>query len=118
MKAMKKPILEKSIRQRYRLTVGLLVTSTGTGTAELENVKKEMQLMNMIKTSMTVNISHSLTYLLGFAATGIGNKESTVELDEDFLDFLLGGLIDELLVEGNDSLGKSLTDGIDLGSVT
>lgn len=49
MKAMKKPILEKSIRQRNRLTVGLLVTSTGTGTAELENVKKEMQLMTMIK---------------------------------------------------------------------
>jgi hypothetical protein len=58
------------------------------------------------------------TYLLGLAATGIGNKESTVELDKDFLDFLLGGLIDELLVEGNDSLGKSLTDGVDLRNVT
>lgn len=59
-----------------------------------------------------------MTYLLGFAATGIGNKESTVVLDKDFLDFLLGGLIDELLVEGNDSLGKSLTDSVDLGDVT
>jgi hypothetical protein len=59
-----------------------------------------------------------MTYLLGFAATGIGNKESTVELNKDFLDFLLGGLIDELLVEGNDSLGKSLTDSVDLGDVT
>jgi hypothetical protein len=39
-------------------------------------------------------------------------------LNEDFLDFLLGGFIDKLLVEGNDSLGKSLTDSVDLGDVT
>jgi hypothetical protein len=58
------------------------------------------------------------TDLLGLATTGIGNKEGTVELDEDFLDLLLGGLIDKLLVEGNDGLGKSLTDGVDLRSVT
>jgi hypothetical protein len=67
-----------------------LVTGTGTGTTEL----------------------------LGLAATGIGNKESTVELNENFLDLLLGSLIDKLLVEGNDSLGESLTDSIDLGNVT
>jgi hypothetical protein len=67
-----------------------LVTGTGTGTTEL----------------------------LGLAATGIGNKESTVELNKNFLDLLLGSLIDKLLVEGNDSLGESLTDSIDLGNVT
>jgi hypothetical protein len=57
-------------------------------------------------------------YLLGLAATGVGNKESTVELDKDFLDFLLGGFIDELLVEGNNGLSKSLTNGVDLRNVT
>ena len=72
------------------LTVRLLVTSTGTRTSEL----------------------------LGFTTTGISNEESTVVLDEDFLDFLLGSFINELLVESNDGLSKSLTDSVDLRSVT
>jgi hypothetical protein len=67
-------------------------------------------------TTQTTNTAKA--YLLGFTTTGIGNEESTVILNEDFLDFLLGSLIDELLVESDNSLGKSLTDGINLRSVT
>jgi hypothetical protein len=58
------------------------------------------------------------TKLLGFATTRIGNEESTVILYEDFLDFLLGSFVNVLLVEGNDGLGKSLTDSVDLRSMT
>jgi hypothetical protein len=58
------------------------------------------------------------TELLGFAATGISDEESTVVLDEDFLDFLLGSFVNVLLVESNDSLGKGLTDSVDLRGVT
>jgi hypothetical protein len=59
-----------------------------------------------------------IKYLLGLATTGIGNEKSTIVLDEGFLDLLLGSLIDKLLVESDNGLGKSLTDGVDLGSVT
>lgn len=38
--------------------------------------------------------------------------------DEDTLDLLLGGLIDEFLVEGDNTLGDGLTDGVDLSSVS
>ena len=62
--------------------------------------------------------SVSIQYLLGFAATGVSNEKGTVELNKDFLDLLLGGLIDKLLVESNNGLGKSLTDGVDLRDVT
>jgi hypothetical protein len=58
------------------------------------------------------------TELLGLAATGISDEEGTVVLEEDLLELVLGGLIDVLLVVGNDGLGKSLTDSIDLGSVS
>jgi hypothetical protein len=39
-------------------------------------------------------------------------------LNKSLLDFLLGSLINKLLVEGNNGLGKSLTDSINLRSVT
>jgi hypothetical protein len=76
--------------KKENLTVRLLVTGTGTGTSEL----------------------------LGFTTTGIGNEKSTIVLDESFLDLLLGSLVDKLLVESNDGLGKSLADSINLRSVT
>jgi hypothetical protein len=57
-------------------------------------------------------------YLLGFAATGVSDEKGTVELNKDFLDLLLGSLIDKLLVESDNSLSKSLTDGVDLGDMT
>jgi hypothetical protein len=72
------------------LTVRLLVSGTGTGTTEL----------------------------LGLAATGISDQEGTVVGEEDLLELVLGGLIDKLLVVGNDGLGESLTDSVDLGSVS
>lgn len=72
------------------LTVGLLESGTGTWTAEL----------------------------LGFAATVVGNEEGTVELGQGLLEQVLGVLIDELLVVGDQGLGDRLTDGVDLGSVT
>lgn len=72
------------------LTVGLLESGTGTWTAEL----------------------------LGFAATVVGNEEGTVELGQGLLEQVLGVLIDELLVVGDQGLGDRLSDGVDLGSVT
>lgn len=71
------------------LTVRLLVAGTGTGTTEL----------------------------LGLAAAVVGNEEGTVELDESLLEEVLGVLVNELLVVGNEGLGDGLTDGVDLGSV-
>jgi hypothetical protein len=60
----------------------------------------------------------STTKLLGLAATRISDEEGTVVLKEDLLELVLGSLIDVLLVVGNDGLGKSLTDSVDLRSVS
>jgi hypothetical protein len=73
-----------------RLTVRLLEAGTGTGT----------------------------TKLLGLAAAVVGNEEGSVELDKSLLEKVLGVLIDELLVVGDQGLGDSLSDGIDLRDVT
>jgi hypothetical protein len=62
--------------------------------------------------------STGTTKLLGFTATRIGNKEGTIILDKNFLDFLLGSFVNVLLVESNNGLGKSLTDSVDLRSMT
>lgn len=70
-------------RERNALTVGLLETSTGTWTTEL----------------------------LGLAAAVVGNEEGTIELGEGLLEEVLGVLIDELLVVGDQSLGDGLTHG-------
>lgn len=48
----------------------------------------------------------------------VGNEEGTVVLDESLLQLVLGVLIDELLVVGNQALGDGLTDGVDLRGVT
>jgi hypothetical protein len=53
--------------------------------------------------------SAGTTELLGFATTGVSNKEGTVVVDEKVLDLLLGGLVNELLVESDDSLSDGLT---------
>jgi hypothetical protein len=73
-----------------RLTVRLLVPGAGTLTTEL----------------------------LGLAPSVVGNEECAVVLDEGLLELVLGVLIDELLVVGDDGLGDSLTDGVDLRGVT
>jgi hypothetical protein len=69
-----------------RLTVRLLEAGTGTGTTEL----------------------------LGLAAAVVGNEEGSVELDESLLQEVLGVLIDELLVVGDESLGNGLSDSVNL----
>ena len=48
------------------------------------------------------------TELLGFTAARVRNKERPVELHERLLDLPLGGLVNILLVVGNDSLGDGL----------
>lgn len=78
------------IKRNTRLTVRLLVTGTGTGT----------------------------TKLLGLRSSGVGNEEGSVVRDKGLLRLVLGLLINELLVVGNDTLGNSLTDGVNLGDVT
>jgi hypothetical protein len=78
------------IKRNTRLTVRLLVTGTGTGT----------------------------TKLLGLRSSGVGNEEGSVVRDEGLLQLVLGLLINELLVVGNDTLGNSLADGVNLGDMT
>lgn len=80
----------RSKKQPNRLTVRLLESGAGTLTTEL----------------------------LGLAATVVGNEEGTVVLGESSLERVLGVLVDELLVVGDQGLGNGLTDGVDLGSVT
>ena len=54
------------------------------------------------------------TELLGLAAPGVGDEEGAVVAGEDVLDLLLGGLVDVLLVVGDEPLGDGLADGVDL----
>ena len=60
----------------------------------------------------------SSTELLGLASSWVSNEKSLVVLDHKLLQLSLGGLIVILLVEGNEALGDSLTDGHDLGAWT
>ena len=55
--------------------------------------------------------------LLGLASSGIGNEERAVVLEKELLDFSFLGFVDILLVVCNNSLGKRLSDGVDLGNV-
>lgn len=74
----------------YRLTVRLLVSGTGSRTAKL----------------------------LGLGLSRVGNQQSSVVRNECLLKLVLALLINKLLVVSNESLGNSLTDSIDLGSVS
>jgi len=58
------------------------------------------------------------TKLLGLAAAVVGDKEGTVKANEGLLEHVLGVLVDELLVVGDQRLGNGLTDGVDLRGVT
>jgi hypothetical protein len=46
-----------------------------------------------------------------------GDEEGAVVRDELVLDLLLGGLVDVLLVVGDDGLADRLADGVNLGDV-
>jgi hypothetical protein len=76
--------------QKIRLSVRLLEAGSGAGT----------------------------TKLLGLAAAVVGDKQGAVELDEGLLEHVLGVLVDELLVVGDEGLGNGLSDGVDLRGVT
>jgi hypothetical protein len=52
---------------------------------------------------------------LGLSA--VSDQEGSIVVDEGLLEFVLGLFVDVLLVEGDDTLGNGLTDGVDLGSV-
>lgn len=80
---------KQPIAQRGSLTVGFLVSRSGTWT----------------------------TKLLGLAPSVVGNQERSVVLDKGLLQLVLGVFVDEFLVVGDDGLGDGLSDGIDLRSV-
>lgn len=80
----------RSVPCALPLSVRLLVPGTGAGT----------------------------TKLLGLAAAVVGNQQGAVELDKGLLEQVLGVLVDELLVVGDEGLGNGLADGVDLRSVT
>lgn len=57
------------------------------------------------------------TELLGLAAAVVGNEEGSVELDKSLLEEVLGVLIDELLVVGDQGLGDGLSNSVNLGNL-
>ena len=85
------PEMEITARiENTNLTVGLLVSCSGSGTSKL----------------------------LGLVPPGISDQQGAVVLDKDVLDLLLALLIHVLLVVGDQGLGESLSDGVDLRHVT
>lgn len=58
------------------------------------------------------------TKLLGLATARISNKQRTIISNQLVTQLLLGGLIYILLVVRNNTLGQSLADSVNLGSVT
>merc|ERR1719277_1369012 len=77
-------------KKRRRLTVGLLEPGAGSWTAEL----------------------------LGLASPGVGYQQATVVLNKGILDCLLALLVNILLIVSDESLGQSLSDGVDLSDST
>jgi hypothetical protein len=64
------------------------------------------------------NLPEPTSKLLRLAPSVICNQQGSVIAGESGLQLVLGVLIDELLVVGNDGLGDGLTDGVNLGSVS
>lgn len=58
------------------------------------------------------------TELLWFHSSGVGNQQSLVVRSEGLLDFVLGSLVNVLLVVSNQTLSNGLSDGVNLGNVT
>lgn len=58
------------------------------------------------------------TELLRFHSSGVGNQQSLVVRSEGLLDFVLGSLVNVLLVVSNQTLSNGLSDGVNLGNVT
>jgi len=66
---------------------------------------------------LEASTSRASSELLGLAATRVSHQQGAVVRQQDVLHLLLLGLVHVLLVEGNDSLGDGLTDGVDLRDV-
>merc|ERR1719199_262535 len=81
-------MIELPTKER-RLTVGLLAASAGARTTEL----------------------------LRLAAARVGDQQGAIVRHKDVLDLPLGGLVDVLLVVGDDGLGNRLPDRVDLRGV-
>ena len=60
----------------------------------------------------------SSSELLGLATTRISHEECSIITGEGISDLLLRNLVHILLVEGNESLGYGLANGIDLRGVS
>lgn len=58
------------------------------------------------------------TELLWLHSSGVGNQQGLVVRSKDLLKLVLRGLVDVLLVVSNQTLGNSLSDGVDLRDVT
>lgn len=78
-----------------------------------QHIEEHLSVRLLLLTSGT-----STTGMLGFTSSGISNQQSSVVLEESFLKFSLGVFIDEFLVISDNSLSESLSDGVDLRSVT
>lgn len=75
------------------------------------------------KSTLTVRLLESgsgttTTKLLWLHSSGVSNQQGLVERSEDLLQLVLRGLVDVFLVVGNQTLGNSLSDGVNLGDVT
>ena len=60
----------------------------------------------------------SSSELLRLASSWVSNQEGSIVLKKKVLDFLLGGLVDVLLVVSDNSSGDGLSDGVHLGDST
>lgn len=58
------------------------------------------------------------TEFLWFWSSGIGDQQGSVVRGEDLLQFVLRLFVNEFLVVSNQTLGNSLSDGVDLRDVT
>ena len=93
----------------------LVVSSTGT-TLRLDAFVplSDKHLDRLTVRLLEAGTSTGTTELLGLAAAVVGNEEGSVELDKSLLQEVLGVLVDELLVVGDEGLGDSLSNSIDL----
>lgn len=77
----------------------------------------------MIFVLLTVRLLESrtstlTTEFLWFWSSGISDQQGSVVRSESLLQFILGLFVNVFLVVCNQTLGNSLSDGVDLGNVT
>jgi len=75
----------------------------------------------IIRSSVRFLVSSSgsrSTVFLGFATSGISNQQTSVILEQQFLDLTLLSLVHIFLIVSDNTLWQSLSDGIDLSNVS